>query len=117
MLPRRTIIGIDHCQAGRIVGEKLGLPDDIISVIGDHHSIVPGHGELLFTVVYLADLVARQASIGFPGDDLMPDPQDEALEFLALDRMGPQNSFEALVSSIGSEKNGLVEFYSSLDGE
>lgn len=114
-IAERTVIGIDHCQAGRIVSEKLGLPDDIVSIVGDHHSIVPGKGERLYSVVYLADLVARRASIGYPGDDLMPDPQDETLEYLELDRTGPQKSFEALVSLIGSQKSDLMQFYSSLD--
>ena len=61
----RAIWGVDHAEAGALLAEKWGLPDDIVEDIRSHHAPV---GERILRrreAVAIADFAAHK--LGFPG--------------------------------------------------
>lgn len=48
----RQFLGIDHGEAGRLLAESWGLPDNLVAVIGHHHGLAAegGFRELIATV-------------------------------------------------------------------
>ena len=65
-------LGVDHTIIGKRLGEKWSLPGEVINAIWMHHSdveVISGsvtRGKLAL-VVKLADIVARQCSLGLSG--------------------------------------------------
>ncbi|MEN0021064.1 MAG: HDOD domain-containing protein, partial [Planctomycetota bacterium] len=68
----RSIIGMDHHQAGKRVGELWGLPDDLIGVMWLHGQpasvIPPAYNAKLIGLIGVAHTLARQLHIGWSGD-------------------------------------------------
>lgn len=62
----REFIGTDHGQAGKWLGEKMGLPKPYLDVMKLHHQPEKVRDNVLLTaLVHLADLFARQRGCGF----------------------------------------------------
>ncbi len=84
----RGNLGIDHCEAGKIVAELWKLSGAIADAVAWHHDL-PGyegeHGDVLRTVA-IANFFANREEIGFSGN-LYPDkPTPETYERLGIDK-------------------------------
>jgi HD-like signal output (HDOD) protein len=61
----REMLGITHCETGRILAERWGLTADLIEVVSSHHN-APGakSHRALVALVALSDLLCRMGEIG-----------------------------------------------------
>jgi HD-like signal output (HDOD) protein len=70
-----THIGIDHCRAGAMLGEGIGLPETYIDVMRFHHD--PSRtqaSQLSVALVHLAELFATIHGCGHCPEKTIPDP-------------------------------------------
>jgi len=58
--------GVDHATLGSLIAKQWGLPPDLATVVRQHHSPIPGLP--LVAAVSMADILVKQAGIGFDGD-------------------------------------------------
>lgn len=80
-----AVFGMDHAQTGAVIAERWGLPLSIINTIRYHETgIVPGLPDPLVAVVHLGNILVRALELGHPGDDFIPQPNQEALKILQL---------------------------------
>jgi len=78
--------GINHAQIGSWVTEKWKLPPVITKTVALHHSpVIAGTVDELAGIVNHANNLCRLKKIGFSGDSLGPDFNEEVTEFLGLD--------------------------------
>jgi len=65
------ILGLTHCESGRLIAQRWGFTEDLVAVIRYHHEPQdsPSHRPLL-SLVCLADLLCRMENLGhgFPED-------------------------------------------------
>jgi two-component system copper resistance phosphate regulon response regulator CusR len=61
-----SVLGVTHCQTGKIVAEKWHLPPDLVAVTACHHDLAnaPAHRDLV-AVVALSDLLCRMSGLGY----------------------------------------------------
>lgn len=60
------VLGITHCDSGKIIGRNWHLPDELIEVIAGHHAPAGLHGDhALASIVCLSDLVCRLSDLGY----------------------------------------------------
>jgi HD-like signal output (HDOD) protein len=61
----REMLGITHCETGRVLAERWGLTSDLIDVVHYHHDApsAPEHRALI-ALVSLSDLLCRMGEIG-----------------------------------------------------
>ncbi len=79
------VLGMDHALVGSMVADQWGLPEPIRNAIHYHHvGMVRGEPDLLVACVHLADILARALELGYPGDELIPQPNDCIWEVLKL---------------------------------
>jgi HD-like signal output (HDOD) protein len=59
------VLGMTHCDSGKILAERWGLTPDLVQVVGCHHhpEAVSAHAALV-ALVGLSDLLCRMADIG-----------------------------------------------------
>ncbi len=87
------ILGIGHDFAGEILATRWNLPSSLRNVIANHHSgFSNGKLDPLVMSVHLADVVARFLSLGYPGDDLVLQPNPLIFQNFDL----PKNLFTNL---------------------
>ncbi|HUW40951.1 MAG TPA: HDOD domain-containing protein [Rectinemataceae bacterium] len=82
---RRTL-GIDHCEAGRIVAESWRLTGAIADTIAWHHDLggySGEHGDILRTVA-VANFFANREGIGFSGNLYPEKPSPEVYSLLGI---------------------------------
>jgi putative nucleotidyltransferase with HDIG domain len=60
----QELLGCDHAEVGGVVARNWGFPDEIISAIEKHHTVVPGGNGLLLDVVMLANYATKSMGIG-----------------------------------------------------
>lgn len=60
------ILGVDHCETGRLVGERWHLTPDLLAVIGGHHAVAraASHRDLV-ALVSLSDMLCRMSGLGY----------------------------------------------------
>ena len=77
----RTILGIDHLQAGVWLGERWQLPASFVAAVADHHSNpVEGLGtETLADIVQVSDRVAAFTQMGLDGEYIESDIGDSGI--------------------------------------
>ena len=69
------IFGIDHARAGKLLAAKWKLSKGIQDTIYYHHEgETPEGPNPLIASVHIGNIVARITSLGFPGDNLVPEP-------------------------------------------
>ena len=79
------VLGLDHSRAGKLLAAKWKLPKGIQDSIYYHHDgIVPNERSLLVAAVHIGNIVARITSLGYPGDNIVPEPNIEVWEQLKL---------------------------------
>ena len=79
------VIGVDHAQIGEMLCLKWNLPLTLRNAVKFHHSgLTTGSTDKLVATIYLSDIIARTLNLGYPGDDLIPDPNELILEKLKI---------------------------------
>jgi len=64
----QEILGCDHAQAGVLLAEHWGLPEDICEVVGRHHAPDSGTPTQLLDCVFVADQIGKFLSFGTAGN-------------------------------------------------
>ena len=81
------IMGIDHSRAGQLLANKWKLPQSIQNSILHHHNgIVSNETDSLVASVHVGDIVARILDLGYPGDNLVPEPNHKVWDFLNISK-------------------------------
>jgi len=79
------VLGMDHALAGSMVADQWRLPEPIRNAIHYHHfGTVGGEPDLILASVHLGDILARALTLGFPGEDLLPQPNEDIWDVLKL---------------------------------
>jgi putative nucleotidyltransferase with HDIG domain len=60
----QELLGCDHAEVGGVVARNWGFPDEIITAIEKHHTVVPGGNGLLLDAVMLANYATKSMGIG-----------------------------------------------------
>jgi HD-like signal output (HDOD) protein len=80
------IFGFDHMLTGGLLAKKWKLPQTITNSIVNHNTgRVKDQADIQVSCVHLANIIARIMEFGFPGDDLVPQPNKEIWNFLNID--------------------------------
>lgn len=80
-----SILGYNHAEIGKLLGERWNLPPKLISIIAHHHQpSAAGHFTMEAAIVHLADIFCRALNIGYGGDDKMPSLDAFAWESLKI---------------------------------
>ena len=80
-----AILGYNHAEIGKLLGERWNLPPKLISIIAHHHQpSAAGHFTMEASIVHLADIFCRALNIGYGGDDKMPSLDAFAWESLKI---------------------------------
>lgn len=80
-----AILGYNHAEIGKLLGERWNLPPKLISIIAHHHQpSAAGHFTMEAAIVHLADIFCRALNIGFGGDDKIPSLDAFAWESLKI---------------------------------
>lgn len=86
----KEVLGFDHAKIGEMLALKWNLPPTIRNAVRYHHSgIMEGSTDKLVASVYIADITARTLELGYPGDDLIHEPNELVFEKLKI----PKNFF------------------------
>lgn len=98
---------MNHCQLGKILGERWKLSPDLIDVIVSHHEPVDGLANVdLNHTVYLANIICKNNNIG-----LVLDKTPVEVEPGFYEKIGLTASIEQIVlKDIESEINKAMEF-------
>jgi len=80
------LLGINHGDLGYRVARRWQLPDTLCECIHYHHtpSQAPAEFGRMSALVNIADTLARQLSIGEPGDTAAPAPDPAAMQLCGL---------------------------------
>jgi putative nucleotidyltransferase with HDIG domain len=79
------VLGIDHALAGSMMADQWKLPEPIRNALHYHHfGMVGEEPDLIVACVHLGDILARALTLGNPGDDLVPQPNEGIWEVLKL---------------------------------
>ncbi len=93
----KKVLGMDHSDAGFLLADKWKLPVSLQKVISNHHiGRSNDTSDLLVGSVHLADICARVMDLGYPGDNLVPEPNPKVWEVVKL----PPGFFTASKSKI-----------------
>lgn len=101
----REAFGTDHCEAGRYLAEKWGLPDALCRVAGEHH-LLPlitddtDPAALAVAIVSVADDVVRRQRLGFSGTPESWEPLENLFEPLGLDAESIENILSHIVERV-----------------
>jgi putative nucleotidyltransferase with HDIG domain len=80
------IFGTDHAYTGALLAEKWLLPQSIVQALRFHETgIAPETDPKLIASVHLGNALVRALELGYPGDDLILQPKQEALDILKLE--------------------------------
>lgn len=81
------IMGIDHSRAGQLLASKWKLPQSIQNSILHHHGGIAGNEvDPLVASVHIGDIVSRMLELGYPGDNLVPEPNHKVWEILNISK-------------------------------
>jgi putative nucleotidyltransferase with HDIG domain len=81
----RAVLGIDHAQVGRALGEHWRIPETICRAIANHHQpMQQDYGELP-AVVHVANAIAHGLDLQGDADDVVPPLVQGAWDSLRLD--------------------------------
>jgi len=85
LLAEREVLGIDHAQVGRALGQHWKIPEPICRAIANHHQPMRQDEGELPAVVHVANVIAHGLDLADQEDDQVPDLVQGAWDSLALD--------------------------------
>lgn len=79
------VLGLDHARAGKLLAAKWKLSSGIQNTIYYHHEgTLPDSPNSLVAAVHVGNIIARITSLGYPGDNLVPEPNIDVWDQLNL---------------------------------
>ncbi len=84
------VLGFNHSVVGALIFDRWNLPQDVVEVVGWHHSVLDYNGRFLYSIaiVSVADALTRLIGVGDGGDPYVPDLNRNLLSLLHLDLAG-----------------------------
>jgi putative nucleotidyltransferase with HDIG domain len=62
----KQVLGISHCESGKIIASSWHLPAEIVDVIASHHSPSQSRGDhLLPSIIAISDMLCRFGGVGY----------------------------------------------------
>lgn len=109
----KEILGFDHSEVGLWLCEKWQFPPSLVMPIAYHHKVDESDQEniLQTSVLHLADIITKKASIGNSGDNAIPCFQKIAEDTL---RIRKEETGE-IVKELQSEEEKVQAFISSIN--
>ncbi|MCL5028784.1 MAG: HDOD domain-containing protein [Bacteroidetes bacterium] len=81
------VMGLDHSRAGHLLASKWKLPQNIQNSILHHHNgFIGNETDTLVASVHIGDIVARMLELGYPGDNLIPEPNHKVWDILNISK-------------------------------
>lgn len=91
----RAVLGLDHAQVGRALGQHWRIPEAICRAIANHHQpMQQDYGELP-AVVHVANVIAHGLDLQGDEDDVVPPLVEGAWNSLRLDAAALRSVFAA----------------------
>lgn len=91
----RAVLGLDHAQVGRALGQHWRIPEAICRAIANHHQpMQQDYGELP-AIVHVANVIAHGLDLEGDADDLVPPLVQGAWDSLRLDEAALRTVFAA----------------------
>lgn len=104
----KEVLGFDHSKIGELLALKWNLPVTIRNAVRYHHSgIADGSTEKLVAAVHIGDIIARTLELGYPGDELVPEPNEVVVEKLKLKGSLFPDIYESILKNF-EETNKLL---------
>jgi putative nucleotidyltransferase with HDIG domain len=97
--------GVDHATLGSQIAKHWGLPPELATVVRQHHSELSGLP--LVAAVSMADMLVKQAGIGYDGDRKVTADVTSLQELLKMDPA----EFETITSLAISKRADVEEFF------
>lgn len=85
LLAEREVLGIDHAQVGRALGQHWKIPEQICRAIANHHQPMRQDEGELAAVVHVANVIAHGLDLADHEDDQVPALVQGAWDSLGLD--------------------------------
>lgn len=98
--------GMDHAMLGSVLAKRWGLPPELVHVIQMHHQPLES-GTPLVAAVSLADVLAKQADIGYDGEKSLVVDLDAIRDLL---RMSTEE-WERFSVISGEKRKDVDEFF------
>lgn len=116
ILAEQKILNTNHCMVGKVLCEIWSLPEDISNAVFFHNDPIDHYGgdSSLINIIHLADIIARTARIGNPGDSVIPEPSKAALKILGMTQDKIHENFNSIVSDLLELKPEIDGFFSNL---
>lgn len=111
-----THVGIDHGQAGALLGESIGLPESYLEVMRFHHAPMAARSsQLSVALIHLADCFAIQRGVGHcPGTGEAAPPIAESFAWAILQEHHRPFCEVNVAEFITTFDNELTKTWSSL---
>lgn len=100
--------GVDHAAVGAILAREWGLPPDLATVIGYHHSPLNSNVSLA-AAVSIADMIVKKTEIGYDGDRKV----DPAVARIQARLNMNSEECNRLIAFAGSKRKAIEEFFES----
>jgi HD-like signal output (HDOD) protein len=102
-----AVLGYNHAELGKLLGERWNLPLKLVQVIAHHHQPhLAGSFALEASVVHLADIFCRALNLGSGGDQKIPPIDRSAWESLKI----KTSAIEAMMATIMAEFKDISLF-------
>ena len=92
----QNLLGFTHADVGHEVCRLMNLPDNLHSMISDHHSVGTSLRPFDAAVIHLADIIVNGIKKGASGEPRTPPLQNEAADQLSL----PAGGIEEVVRQV-----------------
>ena len=80
----KSLLGFTHADVGRQLCRKLSLPENLLAMITDHHSVGDSLRPFEASIIHFADIIVNGVKKGSSGELFIPPLQQEAREHLIL---------------------------------
>jgi putative nucleotidyltransferase with HDIG domain len=101
------ILGYNHAELGKLLGERWNLPAKLVQIIAHHHHPnFAGSFALEASVVHLADIFCRALNLGSGGDQKIPPLDKSAWESLKI----KTTAIESIMETMMAEFEDISQF-------
>ena len=109
----KEMLGFDHSDVGLWLCEKWQFPPSLVMPIAYHHKVDESDQEniLQTSVVHLADIITKKASIGNSGDNTIPCFQKIAEDTLRISK----EETNEIIKELQSEEEKVQAFINSIN--
>ncbi|ORC34904.1 hypothetical protein B4O97_11240 [Marispirochaeta aestuarii] len=101
----RSILGFSHSDIGRELCLKLNMPENLLAMITDHHSVAESLRPFEATIIHFADIIVNGIKKGSSGELYVPPLQEAAREYLSL----KPAAIDAVVRQVETHSEEITE--------